>query len=97
MGWWSSSLRGWQDTVLPQIAEEAVDGVLHLGRRTESGRDLHQKGLDYLGELSDINTALLTEELTETQQGIRILAHGLGRIALLCQTGEIPGEVLLQR
>jgi hypothetical protein len=93
---WRNRFRGWDDSGLPKIADEAVENGLYLGSRRKFGSELRQKGLHRQGELRDIQRTSLTDEFSETEQVGSILLHGLGRVALRGQVGEITGEVFLE-
>jgi hypothetical protein len=51
---WRNRFKGWEDSSLPQIAEEAVENGLYLGSRRKCGSELHQKGLHRQSESRDI-------------------------------------------
>src|SRR5882757_1761810 len=82
---------------LPQIPEETVENVPHLGGRREPRLEFRQKRLRRFAELCGIQTVVWSQKIPEAEQVICILAHGLRGIALLGQVGQVLEEVLPER
>jgi hypothetical protein len=91
---WRNRFRGWEDSGLPQVADEAVEDGPDIGDRRKLEGELRQKRLDGQGDLRNVQRTSRTEVISKAEQVGRILLHRLGRVTLRGQISEIARKVL---